>query len=31
VPVEMVRSGNAYRLQLIPSPHTRNLGFGLIA
>jgi hypothetical protein len=31
VPVEMVRSGNAYRLQLIPSPQTRNLGFGLIA
>ena len=31
VPVEMVRSGNAYRLQLISSPQTRNLGFGLIA
>ena len=31
VPVEMVKSGSAYRLQLILSPQTRNPGFGLIA
>ena len=31
VPVEMVKSGNSYRLQLLPSPQTRIPGFGLIA
>jgi len=31
VSVELVKSGDSYRLQLIPSPQTCTPGFGLIA
>ena len=31
VSLELVQSGDSYRLQLIPSPQTHNPGFGLVA